>query len=116
MQGENAGVRDLSNDARFLKKLLAGFAARDFGGENLNRDDAPDERIVRANNAAKGASADSVENFVTANFHGGPFQNPTESLAMVRIEKGSVKENEAEVLLKGVQSYQDEEAVNIRKH
>ena len=104
MQGENAGMRDLSDDARFLEKLLAGFASGDFRGENLDGDDASDERIMRANDAAEGASADGVEDFVTANFHGGPFQKPRESLAIVRIEKGNVGENEAEVLLKGYSS------------
>src|SRR5882724_2200146 len=71
MQGENARVRDLSDDARFLEKLLAGFAARDFRGKNLDRDDAPDERVMRANDAAESASTDGVEDFVTANVHGG---------------------------------------------
>src|SRR5260221_12148974 len=69
MQGENAGMRDLSDDARFLEKLLAGFASRDFRGEDFYGDDAPDERVMCANDAAEGASADGVEDFVTANFH-----------------------------------------------
>ena len=116
MQGENAAVRDLSDDARFLEKLFAGFASRDFRGKNLDRDDAPDERIMCPNDAAESASADSVEDFVTANFHGGLSRKPKESLAIVRIEKGNVGGNEAKVPLQGVQQYQDFTAVTIRKY
>ena len=115
VQGEDARMRDLSDDARFLKKFLARFAARDFRGENFDGDDAADERIVRANDAAEGARANGIENFVTANFHGGPFQCKRDSLAIVRIEKGDGEGNEAEVPLKGVQQYQDFLAVNVRK-
>jgi len=108
VKGENAGMRDLADDARFLEEFFAGFAAGDFRGENLDGDDAADERIVRADDFAEGASADGVENFVTANFHGGPFQRMRESLAGVRIEKGSVRENEAEVLREGYHSTRTE--------
>ena len=116
MQSENTRVRDLSDDARFLEKFFAGFAFRDFRGEDFKCDDAPDERVMRANDAAEGASADGVEDFVTANFHGGPFQKPTESLAIVRIEKGNVGRNEAEVPVTGVQQYPDFLPVSLRKY
>ena len=109
-------MRDLSDDARFLEKFLAGFASRDLRGENLNRDDASDERVMCANDAAESASADSVKDFVTANFHGGLSRKPKESLAIVRIEKGNVGGNEAKVPLQGVQRYQDFMLVSIRKY
>ena len=116
MQGENAGVRDLSDDARFLEKLLAGFASRDFRGEDFYGDDAPNERVMRADDAAESASADGVENFVTANFHGGLSRKPKESLGIVRIEKGNAGGNEAKVPLQGVQQYQDLVPVSLRKY
>jgi len=116
MQGENARVRDLSDDARFLEKLLAGVASRDFRGKDFYGDDAPDERVMRPDDAAESASANGVENFVTANFHGGLSRKPKESLAIVRIEKGNVGGNEAKVPLQGVQQYQDFMSVSIRKY
>jgi len=102
VQGENARVRDLSDAARFLAKLLAGFASRDFRGNNLGLATMrPMNGSCARTDAAESASADGVEDFVTANFHGGLFQKWTESLAIVRIEKGNVGGNEAEVLLEG---------------
>src|SRR5882762_1070854 len=101
VQGENARVRDLTDDACFLEKFLAGFAACDFRGEDFDGDNAADEGIVRADDAAEGASAHGIENFVTANFHGGPFRKTRESPAVVRVEKGSAERNEAEVPIFG---------------
>ena len=82
-------MRNLADNTRFLEEFFARFTAGNFLGKNLDSHNAADERIVRADNAAEGASANGVENFVTANFHGGPFQKTEESLAVVRIEKGN---------------------------
>lgn len=60
---------DLADDACFLKEFFARFAFRDFSRENLNGDDTADVGIVRTNDAAKGAGANCVENFVATNFH-----------------------------------------------
>jgi len=91
VQGENARVRDLSDDARFLEKLLAGFASRDFRGKNLEiATMRPMNGSWCANDAAESASADGVEDFVTANFHGGLSRNGQRVCAIVRIEKGNV--------------------------
>ncbi|GAC1635988.1 MAG: hypothetical protein NVS9B14_13990 [Candidatus Acidiferrum sp.] len=69
MQNKNAGVRDLADDAGFLKELFAGFAAGNFLRKYLDGDDAADVGVVRADDAAEGAGAYGVENFVTADFH-----------------------------------------------
>ena len=69
MQREDAGMIDLADDASFLKEFFARFAFGDFSRENLNGDDTADVGIVRTDDAAKGASADGVENFVATNFH-----------------------------------------------
>lgn len=85
MQHENAGMRDLADDAGFLKEFFAGFAGSDFLGEDFDGDDAADVRVVRTDDAAEGACADCVEDFVTTDFHVSLPEN-RETTARVRIE------------------------------
>src|SRR5262249_53241637 len=103
MQRQNARVGDLPNDSCFLKEAVASGAACDLGGEDLDGDNAADEGVMRAHDAAKGASANSVENFVASDLH--VHLHSREITASMRLEKGAGGGNEAIVLYQPVRPY-----------
>jgi hypothetical protein len=69
VQRKDCRMGDLAEYPRFLKEAIARGATRYFGREELDGDDAANVGVMRAYDAAKGAGADSIENFVTADFH-----------------------------------------------
>ena len=71
VEGNDCGVRDLPDYAGFLHETLARFALRKLFGEQFDSDDARDQGIKSARDAAVGANADDFQDFVPADFQDG---------------------------------------------
>src|ERR1051326_4287320 len=63
-------TRLLANDAGFVQEAIAGVAAREVGGKELDGDGAADHWIKAANDAAGGAYAEGFEGLVGSDLHG----------------------------------------------
>jgi hypothetical protein len=70
VKGDKRRMTELADNASFPKKAIAGFAAGEFGGEQLYRERAVNERVITADDAAVGACADSFKDLVAADLHG----------------------------------------------
>ena len=66
MQSDDRRVRELPDDASFLKEALPGLATRQFGWEKFDGNLAADHWIVSARHPAVGAGADDFENCVAS--------------------------------------------------
>jgi hypothetical protein len=86
----------LADDAGFLKEARASLTLCDFRRKELKGNNAPDHRIVSANDTAGCACADSIENLVAADFHG-DLPSANHLLAGTRIARGTVWRNETTV-------------------
>ncbi len=102
MQRQNGRVRNLTNGTCFLKEAIAGCAAGDFRGKDLDGDNTPDERVVCADDAAEGARADRVENLITTDLHLQILSTPRWMITRMSIENELWEGNEAEVPVRGV--------------